>query len=82
MGCVAGSPRLCRFLAEAFGPERQARLDRLAGLRAGRRRSGADTAAVREWTENWIKRRGFLPYSAKTATTLDGTVFKAPRAPA
>ena len=76
------SRRLCRFLAEVFGPEWQARLDRLAGLRAGWRRDGAGFASVREWTESWIERQGCLPDSAEAAATLDETVFKAPRASA
>jgi len=76
------SRRLCRFLAEVFGPEWRVRLDRLAGLRAGWRLGGADSAAVREWTESWIEREDFLPDSARAAATLDETVAKAPGASA
>lgn len=74
------SRRLGRFLAEVFGPEWQARLDRLAKLRTGWRQDGAASAAVRERTDSWIECQGVLPDSAKAAAALLETLRKVPLA--
>ncbi len=50
-----------RFLGGLFGPEWQDRLDDLAGLRRGWREGGADPETVARWTEEWVRRQGWLP---------------------
>jgi len=76
------SRRLSRFLAEVFGPDWQARLDRLASLRAAWREGGARAADIRDWSENWIQDQGFLPDSVKAAEALEETLRKTPLASA
>jgi precorrin-2 dehydrogenase/sirohydrochlorin ferrochelatase len=47
-----------RRIAASFGPEWEARLERIAALRAGWRAVGLDGAAIARLTATWIDRHG------------------------
>ncbi|HMK67664.1 MAG TPA: NAD(P)-dependent oxidoreductase [Stellaceae bacterium] len=64
--------RLRHFLAELFGSEWAARVDRLGELRAGWREDGLDRATVLQRTERWVEREGFLPDRAEAAAIIAG----------
>ena len=67
--------RIKSFLGALFGAEWQQRLDRLAELRQGWRRGGADQETVAQWTATWVAGQGWLPAddpAAAGALQVDG----------
>jgi len=71
--------RVKNFLGALFGPEWQGRLDELAALRQGWRKSGADAETVAQWTDSWVSHEDWLPAGDQlpmTAPSADGAGFR------
>jgi precorrin-2 dehydrogenase / sirohydrochlorin ferrochelatase len=70
--------RLKRFLGGIFGPEWAGRVEQLAAQRAGWRDAGADAAAIRRQTDDFLAAQGWLgPAPAQFCNEEDANVFEA-----